>query len=356
MTATRLVGRDRLVYGVKLALAYGLYYAGALRLWRRLTLERKAVVLTYHRVLEPDAMARTWSHPAILVARDSFERQLRLLRRQFHLLSPDEFTSCVAGERPFPPSSCLVTFDDGWIDTFTEAWPLLRRHGVPAIVFLPTRFIGGDEMFWQERLGALLHVIAERAAEAPAFASEARRRLASHGCDGILDGPPERLRQRILDQVQALKQRAPGDALHVADALASLVPPERLARTTLDTFMNWDHVREMHAAGVAFGAHSVTHRILPTLDREAIEGEVRGAQRAIADTLGHAPSLFSYPNGDWNAECVAAVRDAGFAAAFSTAPGPVDGGTDRFAIRRINMHEDVTRHVPLFFARILGVL
>ena len=356
MTATRLSARDRVVHGVKLALAYGLYYAGVLQLWRRLTLKRKAIVLTYHRVLDPDAMARTWSHPAILVARDSFERQLQLLRRQFHLLPPDDFARCVAGECPFPSSSCLVTFDDGWIDTFTEAWPLLTRHGVPAIVFLPTRFIGSNELFWQERLGALLHVIAERAAEDPAFAPEARRRLALHGCDGVLDGSPELLRQRILDQVQALKQRAPADALRVADALAPLVPPERLARTTLDTFMSWDHVREMHAAGVAFGAHSVSHRILPTLDREAIEGEVRGSQRAVTDALGHAPSLFSYPNGDWNADCAAAVRDAGFAAAFSTARGTVDGAADRFALHRINMHEDVTRHVPLFFARILGVL
>ena len=55
--------------------------------------------------------------------------------------------------------TCFVTFDDGWHDTHSEAWPILKRYDMPAVVFLATRFIGSSETFWQERLGELMQLV-----------------------------------------------------------------------------------------------------------------------------------------------------------------------------------------------------
>lgn len=68
--------RARAIAAVKEAVAAGLYHTGALRLLTRRRLRGRAVVLTYHRVLADDDVPRSWSHPAIVVRRRTFERHL----------------------------------------------------------------------------------------------------------------------------------------------------------------------------------------------------------------------------------------------------------------------------------------
>ena len=146
--------RDRVVYSAKWGVAQTLHRSGLLALRRRRALHHRAVVLVYHRLLPKGT--DTWSHPGIVVTPATFERHMRILQREFRLLTLQEFEHHVTTGIPFRPSSCLVTFDDGWIDTYTEACPILSRLRVPAVVFLPTRYIGSDRPFWQERLGWLL--------------------------------------------------------------------------------------------------------------------------------------------------------------------------------------------------------
>jgi hypothetical protein len=65
---------------------------------------------------------------------------------------------------------------------------------------------------------------------------------------------------------------------------------------------------------------------------------------------------FCYPNGNWSPAVAEAVQRHGFRVAFSTERGPAGPDSHRFAVRRVNMHEDVTSTVPLFLARLAGVL
>jgi peptidoglycan/xylan/chitin deacetylase (PgdA/CDA1 family) len=342
--------------GVKRALARGLYATGLLSILASRKLRGRAVVLTYHRVLADRDLSRSWSHPAIVVRRSTFERHLAALRRHFDVLSLAAFTERFESGRPFPRPACLVTFDDGWIDTYTEAWPALRAAGVPATVFLPVDFIGADRMFWQERASALLAAIAAEARREAAFAGRARAALAPHGLGGLLDVDAAGARQAIMDAMQSLKIADPASAHSPLPVLADLAAGLPDVTGGADGFMTWAQVREMAGAGITFGGHGVTHRLLDTLPAAEAEAEVRGSRAALERELpGHA-TAFCYPNGNWNAAVAAAVAANGFRVAFSTARGPVGPDSDRYALRRVNMHEDVTSSVPLFLARLAGVL
>ena len=123
--------RQRLIYAAKLTAAHLLYYTGLLHLYQRRALRGRAVVLTYHRVLTAEQRARSASHPAIVVDCRSFAGQMRLLRRQFHVLSIEEFTRHLEERIPFPDSSCVITFDDGCADNRSNALPILEAHGLP---------------------------------------------------------------------------------------------------------------------------------------------------------------------------------------------------------------------------------
>lgn len=95
-------------------------------------------ILMYHSVSDVEkstrhAYFRTTTSPR------AFEEQLRLLdERQYQVLS----LSDAMGKADNPARSAIITFDDGFRDFYTQAFPLLSRYRYPATVFLPTAYIG----------------------------------------------------------------------------------------------------------------------------------------------------------------------------------------------------------------------
>jgi peptidoglycan/xylan/chitin deacetylase (PgdA/CDA1 family) len=343
-----------MIRAIRTAVIHALYGVGVLQVWARVALRRRAVVLMYHRVLPDDARAQTWSHPAIVVSRRTFERQMQMLSRHFRVLSAEEFQKQFEAGR-FEPRSCLVTFDDGWIDTYTEAWPVLRRYDLPALVFLPSAYIGTGEVFWQERLGRLVHAVGQRGQNDQALAARARPVLADFGLEAALGMTSDTARLGIMDLVRSKKREHTWDPSAAVRAIAALVPDVDTS-DSIDRFIDWDQAREMAQGGVSFGSHGDSHRLLTTLTPEEVQKEVRISSAHLERSLGARPVAFCYPNGDWNRGVARAVAKR-FALAFSTRRGRVDATSeDRFAIRRVNVHEDMTRTKPLLLARVLGIV
>src|SRR3989338_10904244 len=94
-------------------------------------------ILTYHRV-----GPFTGDHVPT-VSPQVFERHLRWLARiQHHVLGLGDVVDRLARGAPFPRRSVVITFDEGYEETYTVAWPLLKRFGVPATVFVATEEVG----------------------------------------------------------------------------------------------------------------------------------------------------------------------------------------------------------------------
>jgi peptidoglycan/xylan/chitin deacetylase (PgdA/CDA1 family) len=232
---------------------------------------------------------------------------------------------------------------------------VLAAQRVPAVVFLPTQFIGTTRMFWREALGRLLFDAWTQARTDPAFAARATSTLQRHGLAGLLPRAPADIRDAILQATQALRHQGEAEAPAVLADVEALCADIRRAETS-DAFMDWTQVREMAAAGIRFGAHGVTHRILSTLPVPVAAREVAESRAAVAAGLGGPVSGFCYPNGGWSPDVARAVDESGFRVAFSTDIGSVGPEANRFAVRRFNVHEDAARSWPMFLARLSGVL
>src|SRR4051794_32144134 len=112
--------------------------SGAASLLERTTAHHTATlaVLTYHRVAP--AGHRPDLHPGLRSADpDSFDAQMAWLAANTTPVHLSEVVSAKAEDRPLPDRAVLVTFDDGYADFATWAWPALRRHRVPATMFVP---------------------------------------------------------------------------------------------------------------------------------------------------------------------------------------------------------------------------
>jgi len=345
--------RPELRAALKRICAEILYRCGALHLSLKFALRQRAVVLTYHRVLRPCDVRRTWSHPGIIVTAETFERHLLLLGRVFNVLTLREFMSHLETRTPFARPSCLITFDDGWLDTFHEAWPLLRRHRMPAVVFLPTSFIGSTRVFWQENLGCMLYLAWDAGRRDEPTRARFAGLLQPHGLACLLDAGPSQVRDQIRQAVNALKS-CPAVVERVVEALHQLSHGNEA--TSIDRFLNWEQIRQMAADGVTFGGHGSSHRLLTRLPAEEVVEEVRQSKADLERELGCDIQAFSYPNGDWTPQIADAVKAEGFRVSFSTVRGFVSTGDDRFSLRRVNVHEDMTSSEPLFLARLVGLL
>jgi peptidoglycan/xylan/chitin deacetylase (PgdA/CDA1 family) len=101
-------------------------------------------ILCYHRFgLGPNKMTVT---PA------QFEAQLDwLARNHYRVLRLGDLTGFLAGREPLPQRSVVITIDDGYESVHRHAFPLLRKYGFPATVFIYTDFVGArDAMSWAQ--------------------------------------------------------------------------------------------------------------------------------------------------------------------------------------------------------------
>jgi peptidoglycan/xylan/chitin deacetylase (PgdA/CDA1 family) len=307
----------------------------------------------YHRVLTTDEMACTSSAAGIVVSRNTFQQHLAFLSRHFTVLRPEMFLDHLRARKAFPTASCLITFDDGWSDNYSNAYPLLKQAGVSATIFLPTAFIDTPRQFWQERMTRLLmqlHKILCSNTAAPVI------KVGQQDLRDLLRGSPDKARGAIDQFVRSFKNQSMSEIDQLLEDLESTVNTRR--RDTMDAgldgFMNWDQIRRMAADGIAFGSHAVTHRLLDQLELPAVEVELTESRAVIEQHIEKPVNLLAYPNGNHNPDVARCAERCGYAAAFTTRPGSVSAMDNPYTLVRVNVHEGF-RHPPVLMAVMLGI-
>lgn len=341
--------KDKLKYALKVIFAYLLYFTGILHLYKVIRLRNKAVVLMYHRVLSEADKKKSFSHDGIIVDKDTFEKHIRFLRKTFNVVSLNEFSNRIQSRVSFEKFSCLITFDDGWRDNFINAYPILKKYKIPAVVFLPVNYIGTDNLFWQERLTRMLHSICCNAGISK------QGLLDKFNLKGFSRLPDEELRLQIKEYVNQKKDCALHDIQkNIFDILKDYEPFISVI-DNVDTFLDWDQVKYMSIDGISFGSHGVNHKILTKVPSDEVSEEIMQSRKVIEGQLSTCPITFSYPNGNFDENIISLVKACGYQLAFSTEKGFVSSSDNPFAIKRINIHNDITKNIPLFLTRILGV-
>jgi peptidoglycan/xylan/chitin deacetylase (PgdA/CDA1 family) len=341
---------------LKVAAVHVLYYCGILSVWQHWALRRRAVVLMYHRVLTEEELRQTASHPAITVTSNTFARQMALLKKRFRVLSLEQFVDHLERKVPFRGSSVVITFDDGWRDNYTNALPILRRHGLPALVLLPSAYVNTDRLFWQETLVHLLLVAARSVQENQALQPRLACLLGRWSLDQVLDLPQCDLRSGAIAAVGRLKTESRHVRQELIDALAAELGVATSKLSDVDAFIGWDELREMSRSGITFGGHGVDHLLLTQVSGNEVEEEIIGSRQFLDQRLDAPIATFSYPNGYLNTSIVEKVRSTGYRVAFTTKRGLVSCTDDPMAISRFNIHETVTSSNPMFLARLVGLL
>ncbi|NMG76010.1 polysaccharide deacetylase family protein [Aromatoleum diolicum] len=101
-------------------------------------------------------------------------------------------------------------------------------------------------------------------------------------------------------------------------------------------------LREMTAAGMEIGSHTVNHVRLTEVDDDRRRFELEYSRRQIEDALGSQVRSFAYPYGAWDDTCVSAVRAAGYQAACTTRTGWALRDGNPYLLRRLTVFNSDT--------------
>lgn len=234
------------------------------------------IVLMFHGVGDADMPA------------EGFEALLLELKRRFEIGRLDE----LVGDGPAPSSPRVyLTFDDGLRNNATVAYPLLKRHRIPATFYVCPGLVGSGPWIWTHELRERLRSLGppDRDSLLAAMLGEAL--------------PLETAMRRIKDLPVEKRRECEG-------AVAAATPdfsPSFEQRQSYD-LMDWDELAALDPEWVEVGCHGMTHAMLDSATAEEAEQEVRESRAVLEGRLGREVRHFCYPDGRVGPEAESRVR------------------------------------------------
>lgn len=289
--------------------------------------------LNYHRIGDNESTfydRGLWS-----ATEEDFDFQIQHIKRWFDVIHPGELPEAIRRKKG---RFVLVTFDDGYRDNYTAAFPILKRHGVPATFFITTGFIDRPRLPWWDEIAWIVRTTDCRMLKLSSWLPEAL-------VIDPLDVMPAV--NRLLNAYKNLPGCNTDEFLYSLREESGTKPYDQDEAGSL--WMTWGMLREMQSAGMSIGGHTVNHPILArqTADqqrREIVECAVR-----LQEELGHPMQSFSYPVGARTAfdqHTRTLVREAGAKYAFSYYGGyRTFADWDSYDIRRVAIETYITREL-----------
>ena len=261
------------------------FHSGLLRISSRIN--RKALtILFYHGFSHPTENNGLKKSIAKHLNIDDFEGHLKLITRYCTPISLDQ---ALVNKR-LPVNPIVLTFDDGYKNNYTYAFPLLRKYKVPATIFVTTGFIDQTNFLWTDRLE---YIIDNTDSQSSNFqwqdceftlelSTEKERRKTTEYIKNYLKALPEYKKLLFLDKLQQFLKIE-----YDWSKIPSLFKP-----------LTWEEIREMKNSGlISIGAHTISHPILSRCTYEQQQRELMFSQQRIAEELNEQCTLFAYPNG-----------------------------------------------------------
>lgn len=321
--------------------------------------EGQLSIVTYHGVRPAGYISDDRALDGGLVTAESFRAQLKLLKKRYHVISPEHFRLWLHGQESLPPWAVLLTCDDGLRNNLTDMVPILQEEGLRCIFFVTGGSAGETRtMLWYEELYLLF-----RDAEPGRFAA---------GCGNTSIqydfGPREQRRTLWWNAVKQLSTVGTKSRECVLQTARTRMEDKRApefernyeaARRRFE-LMTSSEVRQLDSAGMTIGAHTQTHSMLSLMPKESALAEILDNKVALESVLGKSVWGIAYPFGTPESitpEILKMPRAAGFDAAFMNFGGGFGGELPVYALPRTHVTAEMNlaefeAHVSGFYERI----
>lgn len=243
---------------------------------------REFVILLYHGVTSAKPFGvHNMSKKHIPVS--EFEAQMKYLSEHRTVLRMSELAG--AWEDPPGQPPVVVTFDDGFENNYTQAFPVLKKYGVPATFYVSTELLDSRGVFWVDKIEYHVNETTQDVFESALL-----------GRTWPL-GDSEQKIKALLEIKRVLKADCLQAEGVIEEMERSLGVPPRYDYPDYRT-LSRDQILEMTASGLCeFGAHGLDHQILGHLEEAEQRRQITGSRQSLENILQRPVDLFAYPEG-----------------------------------------------------------
>jgi peptidoglycan/xylan/chitin deacetylase (PgdA/CDA1 family) len=228
--------------------------------------------------------------------------------------------------RQLPNKVAVITFDDGYKDNYTYAFPILKKYNVPATIFLTTGYLNNGKLFWFDLVRYILWNTKLKQIELDNY--------------GIISLNTVRIKKKSINKFGEYLKKIPDEKKNYLIKriikISKLNIPHNLGK---DIILTWEEVKEMNQSGIDFGAHTLTHPILTRISKKKAMYEIIQSKKEIEKRLGKEVTTFCYPNGDYydfNTDIIEIVKESGFICAVSSISRKNPSKKDLYSLGRIS--------------------
>lgn len=261
----------------------------------------------------------------LAITPENFSQHMRYLKENYTVVRFEDDWKQLDGP------AVVVTFDDGYLDNFQNALPILKELDIPATVFITTGMIGKNkELWWDELENVLL--------DGKNFPLEFH--LKDERFDCIWDTHSCEMRMNCYNALHYLMKnftdkKTRDQWMHQLWEWRKKEPVIRCENLT----MSKEICKELGKSKlISIGAHTVSHPSLKVLDVETQRTEIKGSLEGLSQILNRKIDIFSYPFGvkdmDYTNETIEICKKLGIKKAAAAYGGIWKKGMDDYSIPR----------------------
>lgn len=302
-------------------------------------LKKCITIVTYHRVTDRNPEEIVSSLNNLFVKVDTFEKQLIFFKKNYTIIRFDGLLDMI--ERSSVPSNLmLITFDDGYMDFYEHAYPIISKYNVPVTLFIATGKIGSrnEFPFWWDELFYMFNLIKNMESVGIVYSMpdcicllyKEFNNNVKYAFDHVMDTCSDGEIEDILRSVRKV--------------------PKGISHVDLEnnSMLSWEQIKDFSDL-VEVGSHTMHHRNLKFLKETELDKEICESKRDIEERTGKKVTVFSYPNGYHSPEIIRHVKKAGYRFAVTTEKG-LNDLSDLYLMKRINLWERSSLILPSRFS------
>ena len=273
-------------------------------------LDKKEIcVLMYHRI---ENMRDPFN---IIVSPENFESHLQYYMSNYNIID------CNCDWNENSKNSIAITFDDGYVDFYKYAYPLLKKYNVPATVFVSTGNIENGGMFWWDELEQLV------------YCGDFPEKVRIHNSLIYKKDYPNRKTLLLSIRTMILQLESDIRELVMSDLKSQINAP--CIKRMRDRTMTKEEIAEIAKDPlITVGAHTISHVLCDKEKENRLEKEIMISKKYLEELTDTSVKLFAYPNGNYSDLAKGILIHNGFSKAYTCVHSVVRFDSDSYALPR----------------------